>query len=209
MRKWHGRARVLKWQPVKPHFLQKFLKNRHYSVISWVHYWKVGIIHDCYFCCCYYYTTVIWIHILQEDLRADLEVWKQDPFWDFPCFLILPNVCLMTFKGRFSRRCFWHESWGINSTLRSLSPCLDRAKPGAGGQSELHCGTKEVQAWVVSLVWVSQPGLIGSFRGHGLQEPFRNGNCSASPFASAMSKLLPHGTGLFLTKMSAERQVTL
>lgn len=175
-------------------------------MISWVHYWKVGIIHDCYFCCCYYYTTVIWIYILQEDLRADLEVRKRDPFWDFPCFLILPNVCLMTFKGCFSSRCFWHESWGINSTLRSLSPSLVQAKLGEEEQSALHRGTKEVQVWVVSLVWVSQPGLIGSFRGHGLREPFHNGICGASPFTSAMGKLLPRGTGLMLTKMKAERQ---
>lgn len=119
-------------------------------MISWLHYWKVGIIHDCYFCCCYYYTTVIRIHILQEDLQADLEVWKQDPFWGFPCFLILPNVCLMTFKGCFSRRCFWHESWGINSTLRSLSPSLDQAKLGRGGN--LNC--TGAQRWLRSGWWV-------------------------------------------------------
>lgn len=41
-------------------FLSTLLKSRH--------------IRNCHFCCCYYYTTLIWIHILQEDLRADLEV---------------------------------------------------------------------------------------------------------------------------------------
>lgn len=164
---------------MKPHFLQKLLKNRRYSVISWVHYWKVGIIRNCYFCCCYYYTTVIWIHILQDDLQADLEVCKQDPFWDFPCFLFLLNVCLMTFKGCFSRRCFWHESRGINSTLRSLSSSLDQAK--LGGQSKLHWST---EVWGLSVVWVSQLGLLGSFRGHGSQEPFHNGICGTFHISS-------------------------
>lgn len=162
------------WEPAKPLFLQKLLKNRHYSVISGARYWKVGTICDCYFCCCYYYTTVIRIHILQEDLWADLEVWKQDSFWGFPGFLTLPDVCWMTFKGCFSRSCFWHDSWGMNFTPKSRRPS---PKLGEEVWTALQ---HEVQVWVVGMVQVSQLVLIGSW--HGLQELFHNGICEVSPF---------------------------
>lgn len=171
-------------------------------MISWARYWKVGMIRNSYFCCCYYYTTVIQIHILQEDLWADLEVWKQDSFWGFPCFLTLLGVCWMTSKGCFSRRCSWHDSWGMNSTLRSRSPS---PKLREEVWTALRHG---VQVWVVGMVQVSQLLLIGGCRGHGLQEPFHNGICEVSPFTSATGKLLQQGTGLTLATMSAEGQRT-
>lgn len=123
MRKGHGRSRALKWQPVKPHFQQKLVKNecdflrkllksRHHVQLLLLllllpHYYYFG----------------------PRESAAGPEVGQQDPFWDFPCFLILPNICLI---------CLWHlkdllqkDASGmktINSTQRSARPPLDHAK---------------------------------------------------------------------------------